>query len=96
MTNRRPRHHTLLIWITGYLWTVPAAIAVSRVLDWQYDGDIGWWIVMAYTAPIIMLTEPFGSAISFVAYTIAYNIVLFAMTFWVVRNWDAGGFPSGD
>ena len=96
MTNRRPRHHTLLIWITGYLWTVPAAIALSRVLDWQYDGDVGWWIAMAYTAPIIILTEPFGSAIPFGAYTIAYIIVLFAMTFWVVRNWDAGGLPSGD
>jgi len=96
MTNRRPRHHTLLIWIMGYLWTVPAAIALSRVLDWQYDGDIGWWVVTAYSAPIIMLTAPFGSAIPFVAYTIAYIIVLFAVTFWVVRNWDAGGFTSGD
>ena len=80
----------------GYLWTVPAAIALSRVHDWQYDGDIGWWVVTAYSAPIIMLTAPFGSAIPFVAYTIAYIIVLFAVTFWVVRNWDAGGFTSGD
>ena len=84
------------MWITGYLWTVPAALALSRALDWQYDGDIGWWVVMALTAPILMLTAPFGSAIPFAVYTTAYIVILFAMTLLVVRNWDSSGSSAGD
>ncbi|WP_156348800.1 hypothetical protein [Sphingomonas sp. Leaf230] len=96
MIIQRPRRQTLLVWITGYLWIVPAVITLSRVLNWQYDADIGWWVVMAFTAPIIMLTEPFGSAVPFPVYTTAYLVVLFAMTLLVVRNWDSSGSSAGN
>ena len=42
-----------------YLWSVPAAVALSSVMNWQYDGDVGWWLVTAYTAPVMFLAEPF-------------------------------------
>jgi len=33
---------------------------IVHLLDWQYDGDAGWWVAMAYASPVMLLFEPFS------------------------------------
>jgi hypothetical protein len=84
MQLKRSRRYTLLRWITGYLWTVPVAVFLSRTFNWQYDGDLGWWIVAAYTAPIQFLAEPFQGIPKYI-FTVAYGVFLLTLTVIVVR-----------
>jgi hypothetical protein len=75
----------MLVWLTAYLWSVPLALYLSSALDWQYDGDAGWWVVAAYTAPILLLTEPFGGAVSNEVLAVVYLTALLLVTVAVVR-----------
>ena len=86
MNRLLSRRMTMLIWFIGYLWSVPLAIFLSSALKLQYDGDVGWWIVMAYTAPILFLMEPLGGSVSFKLLAIAYLIFLFVITLTVARH----------
>ena len=85
MGFKRPLHQTSLRWIIAYLWSVPVALALSSALNWQYDGHSGWWIVAAYTAPILIFTEPLGSSVPDVLYIVVYCMALLALTASVVR-----------
>ena len=42
----------------AYLWTAAAALAVSYSAGWEYDGDLGWWVVTVYSFPALTLTIP--------------------------------------
>lgn len=79
------KRHTLLKWVLGYLWLVPAVMLLGRAMNWQYDGDIGFWIVLALTAPVLYLLSPLLAF--FTEYTIwtAYGVTLLILTIIVVR-----------
>lgn len=47
-----------LVWCLVYFWTAPAALAISFAADWQYDGDVGWWLVMVYSFAALALASP--------------------------------------
>lgn len=76
----------MLVWLTVYLWSVPLALFFSSALNWQYDGDVGWWIVAAYTAPILFLTEPFSGSVSNTVLAVVYFSILLVMTVTMVRH----------
>ena len=40
------------------MWTAAAALAISHFAGWQYDGDIGWWLVVAYTFLALIAASP--------------------------------------
>jgi hypothetical protein len=67
---------------------------LSSSLNWQYDGDLGWWIVAAYTAPIQILAEPFQGVPEYI-FTFVYGVFVLTLTVIVVRatklNHDAIG-----
>lgn len=51
-------------WLTGalgwcllYLLTSVAAVALNSAVGWQYDGDLGWWLVMVYSLPALALSS---------------------------------------
>ncbi len=76
----------MLLWLTAYLWSVPLALFLSSALHWQYDGDLGWWIVAAYTAPILFLTEPLGRSIPNTMLAVIYFTSLIILTLAVARS----------
>jgi hypothetical protein len=43
---RRTAFYTL-----AYFWAAAAALGISHFLNWQYDGGLGWWAVVAFTFP---------------------------------------------
>ena len=75
----------LLRWIVGYLWVVPVAMLLRSTMDWQYDGDLGFWIVFAYTAPILYLLSPLTALFTEYAIWVAYCLVLLILTIIAVR-----------
>jgi hypothetical protein len=75
-----------LPWVVVYLWSVPAALLLSDFLNWQYDGDPGWWIVAAYASPIMALTEPFAGYVSIEDLAIGYFVLLCTLTIFVFRR----------
>ena len=79
------KRNTLLRWVLVYLWSVPAVMLLGRTMNWQYDGDIGFWIVLAYTAPVLYLLLPLLAF--FTEYTIwaAYGVALLILTIIAVR-----------
>jgi FtsH-binding integral membrane protein len=79
------KRNTLLRWVLVYLWSVPAVMLLGRTMNWQYDGDIGFWIVLAYTAPVLYLLSPLLAF--FTEYTIwaAYGVALLILTIIAVR-----------
>jgi hypothetical protein len=76
----------MLLWFTGYLWSVPIALAVSSAANWQYDADLGFWIVGAYTAPVLLLSEPLQGSISLEAMAGIYFGCLVALTISVILH----------
>lgn len=44
--------------ILAYAWSAVAAIEINQLAGWQYDGNLGWWIVTAYSAPALALASP--------------------------------------
>lgn len=79
MRLQLPLSVVILICLTCYLWSVPLALSVSDALDWQYDADLGWWLIAGYTAPVMFLGEPFRGTVSFETMKEAY---LAALTVW--------------
>lgn len=80
MNLQLSRAAVILLWLTGYLWSVPLALAVSNAWGWQYDGDLGWWLVAAYSAPVMFLSEPLRGSISFDTMTVIYFAILIVLT----------------
>lgn len=87
MGIERPWFRRAIVWSLGYLWTAAAALAISYALNWQYDGDLGWWLVMAYSYPAVAIALPIrmagdqdigviGSLLVLMALTIAAAITL--------------------
>lgn len=76
----------MLIGLIGYLWSVPIALFLSSALNWQYDGDLGWWIVTAYASPVLFLAEPFGGSVSNNLLAAMYFVVLIILTVAVARS----------
>jgi len=70
----------------GYLWSVPVAFAVGSVANWQYDSDLGFWIVAAYTAPVMLLSEPLRGSISLEAMAGIYFGCVIALTISVILH----------
>jgi hypothetical protein len=56
------------------------------VLNWQYDVDLGWWVVAAYTAPLLFLTEPFSGSVSNTVLAVVYFSILLVLTVAMVRH----------
>jgi hypothetical protein len=54
----RPWVRRAIVWCLVYLWTAAAALAISYAAGWQYDGDLGWWLVAAYSFPALALESP--------------------------------------
>ncbi len=80
MNLQLSRAAAILLWLTGYLWSVPLALAVSNAWGWQYDGDLGWWLVAAYSAPVMLLSEPLRGSISLDAMAVIYFAMLIVLT----------------
>ena len=76
----------MLMWLTAYLWSVPLALSLSSALRWQYDGDLGWWVVAAYTAPVLFLTEPLNGSIPNTMMAVVYFTSLIVLTVAVARH----------
>lgn len=55
MRIERPWIRRAIVWCLAYLWTAAAALAISSAAGWQYDGDLGWWLVMVYSFPALAL-----------------------------------------
>ena len=53
-----PRMRRIGVWCLAYLWTAVGAVAISHTAGWQYDGDVGWWLVVAYTFPAFLIATP--------------------------------------
>lgn len=81
----RSKRHILLRWILGYLWSVPAVLLVGRTMNWQYDGDLGFWIIFAYTAPTLYLLSPLAAFSTEYANWVAYGVALLILTIIAVR-----------
>ena len=60
----RPWLRRAVLWCLVYLWTTAAALAISFAAGWQYDGDLGWWLVTAYSLPGLALATPLFSLTS--------------------------------
>ncbi|RJF91067.1 hypothetical protein D3876_13055 [Sphingomonas cavernae] len=80
------RFGTIFPWLLVYLWSIPLALLLSDVLNWQYDGDLGWWVVIAYTAPVLFLAEPFGNTIPLNVLAIGYLLALCVVSWLFVRS----------
>lgn len=86
MLGRNNRRVPALVWVAAYLWSVPLVLFVSSWCDWQYDGDLAWWLAAAYTFPILMLTEPFSGSVPLQAYIAPYAVFLLVITAFAARN----------
>jgi predicted dienelactone hydrolase len=86
MSAKPSRGSKLLVWLTGYLWSVPPVVLLPYVAGWQYDADLGWWLAVIYTAPVIFLTEPLGGSVSYFALTAVYFLFLVPLTVLVARR----------
>lgn len=62
--------------ILAYAWSAVAAIEINQLAGWQYDGDLGWWLVMAYTAPALALTSPLSLVVDDANVRISIALVL--------------------
>jgi len=71
-----PRPSKAIRWLLLYLWSVPLALLLSQLLNWQYDGGIGWWLVAAYTFPVLLLSEPFSGAVDMNILAACYLVLL--------------------
>ncbi len=67
-------------WLLLYLWSVPLALLLSDLLNWQYDGGIGWWLVAGYTFPVLMLSEPFSGAVDINILAACYLVLVSGAT----------------
>ncbi|MEV5022595.1 hypothetical protein MRBLMA1_002452 [Sphingobium sp. LMA1-1-1.1] len=85
MIGKLTRRTMILVWLVGYLWSVPLAMFVSSALDWQYDGNLGWWIVAAYTSPILLLTEPLRGFVPNDMLAVGYFTCLLVLTLAAAR-----------
>jgi hypothetical protein len=59
---------------------VPLALGLSAAMNWQYDGDLGWWIAAAYSFPILFLTEPFSGSVPIETLTGVFAAILLVIT----------------
>ncbi|RZF60794.1 hypothetical protein EWE75_21260 [Sphingomonas populi] len=85
MIGKLPRRTMILVWLVGYLWSVPLAMFLSSALDWQYDGNLGWWIMAAYTSPILLLTEPLRGFVPSEVLAVGYLTCLLFLTLAAAR-----------
>jgi hypothetical protein len=69
-----------------YLWSVPLALFISNKMAWQYDGDIGWWLAMAYAFPVGILAEPFAN-LGDQTILIGYFVLLTLASIWLLATW---------
>ena len=58
-----PLARRVIVWCFAYFWTASAALAISYAVGWQYDGDLGWWLVAGYSFPALLLASPIQSMI---------------------------------
>lgn len=47
----------IIVWTLIYLWTAAASLELNQIMDWQYDGDLGWWLVAAFAFPALGLAD---------------------------------------
>ena len=81
MLIKRPWFRRAIVWSLGYLWTAAAALAISYALNWQYDGDLGWWLALAYGYLALMIFSPMIWLAGDHLGAIASLVVLIALTF---------------
>jgi len=54
-------------------------------MNWEYDGDMMFWIVFAYTAPVLYLFSPLTALFTEGMIWVAYGVGLLALTIIAVR-----------
>lgn len=40
-------------WPLIYIWTAAVAVLINVTAGWEYDGDLGWWLCVLYSAPVV-------------------------------------------
>ena len=58
MNVERPWFRRTMVGCLAYLWTSAAALAIGSAAGWQYDANLGWWVVAAYSFPALALASP--------------------------------------
>jgi len=38
-----------------YFWAVVGALVLNYEMNWQYDGNLGWWLVAGLSYPVLWL-----------------------------------------
>lgn len=67
-----------------YLWSVPLVLLICARMDWQYEGDAGWWFTAAYTTPVWLLARRLASGLDTGALQTGYAaIVLMLSLVWL-------------
>jgi hypothetical protein len=74
----RPWIRRAIIWCLAYFWTAAAALAISYAAGWQYDGDLGWWLVAAYSFPALALASPLLSLVGNSDLGANYSLIVLA------------------
>jgi len=87
MMIERPWIRRAIVWCLAYCWTAAGAVAISYVAGWQYDGDLGWWLVAAYSFPALALASPLVSLVGDPDLGATYSVIaLAALTVAVVLS----------
>jgi hypothetical protein len=74
----RPWIRRAILWCLAYFWTAAAALAINSAAGWQYDGDLGWWLVTAYSFPALALASPLLSLLGNPDLAATYGLIALA------------------
>lgn len=90
-----PSVRRITLWCLVYLWTAAAALAISYLAGWQYDGDVGWWFVTAYSFPALAVASPLLWVTNNSDLGATYCLVaLTALTAAAIVIWQSAGQPG--
>jgi hypothetical protein len=64
LMTEQPWFRRTVIGCLVYMWSAAAALGINYAAGWQYDGDLGWWFVTAYSMPALALVAPIASLAS--------------------------------
>jgi hypothetical protein len=78
------RTGAIFLWLTAYLWSVPFTIVILEFMEWQYDLDLTWWIVVGWTAPVVFLGSWFLGAFSKSIIIGVYFVILMIFTAYAI------------
>ncbi|MBB5720081.1 ABC-type uncharacterized transport system permease subunit [Stakelama sediminis] len=54
----------IVLWALFYLWSATGLLTISALMQWQYDGNGGWWVATIYGAPALILASSFHALFS--------------------------------